>query len=172
MHNSPFRGADDRESASHCRLCAHHVGPGIDREGRCRRASRRPSQNRRQRPRGVVQSRRVIAALPIGARRGLRHHRGTANEECPSSSAVARLGQEGDARDLVLSLARYIVGALGTLLDRLNHPAQHVVGVVTVKENPPSHCCGRLRICAAKKRHDPASGRVNPCVLTNKTRQD
>ena len=66
MHNSPFRGADDRESASHCRLCAHHVGPGIDREGRCRRASRRPSQNRRQRPRGVVQSRRVSQPCRLG----------------------------------------------------------------------------------------------------------
>jgi len=30
----------------------------------------------------------------------------------------------------VLSLAGYIVGAPGTLLDRLNHPAQRIVGVV------------------------------------------
>src|SRR6516162_5216401 len=41
-----------------------------------------------------------------------------------------------------------------------------------IKENPPSHRCGRLRIRAAKKRHDPASGGVNPCVLTNKTRRE
>ena len=41
-----------------------------------------------------------------------------------------------------------------------------------IKENPPSHCCGRLRIRAAKTRHDPASGGVNPCVLTNKTRRE
>jgi hypothetical protein len=38
--------------------------------------------------------------------------------------------------------------------------------------NPPSHCCGRLRIRAPKKRRDPASGGVNPCVLTNKTRRE
>ena len=85
---------------------------------------------------------------------------------------VARNPRGGEARDLVLSLAGYIVGAPGTLLDRLNHPAQHVVGVVTVKEDPPSHCCGRLRIRAAKKRHDLASGGVHPCVLTNKTRRE
>ena len=69
--------------------------------------------------------------MPIGARGGLRHHRGTANKACPSSSAAAGLGQEGDARDLVLSLARYIVGAPGALLDRLNNSAQRIVRVVT-----------------------------------------
>src|SRR5258707_13266919 len=31
-----------------------------------------------------------IADLPIVAHRGLRHHRGIAREQCPSSSAVAR----------------------------------------------------------------------------------
>jgi hypothetical protein len=41
-----------------------------------------------------------------------------------------------------------------------------------IKKNPSSHCCGRLRIRAAKKRHDPASGGVNTCVLTNKTRRE
>jgi hypothetical protein len=29
-----------------------------------------------------------------------------------------------------------------------------------------------LRIRAAKKRHDPASGGANPCVLTDKTRRE
>jgi hypothetical protein len=31
-----------------------------------------------------------VADFPIGAHRGLRHHRGSAKEYCPSSSAVAR----------------------------------------------------------------------------------
>jgi hypothetical protein len=31
-----------------------------------------------------------VADLPIGAHRGLRHHRGIAKEYCPSSSAGAR----------------------------------------------------------------------------------
>jgi hypothetical protein len=38
--------------------------------------------------------------------------------------------------------------------------------------NSTISCCGRLRIRAAKKRHDPASGGVNPCVLTDKTRRE
>jgi hypothetical protein len=37
---------------------------------------------------------------------------------------------ESEARDVALSLARYIVGVAGTLLDRLNHPAQRIVRVV------------------------------------------
>ena len=37
----------------------------------------------------------AIADLPIGARGGLRHHRGTANTQCPPSSTVARDPREG-----------------------------------------------------------------------------
>ena len=44
---------------------------------------------------------------------------------------VARNPRGGEARDLVLSLAGYIVGVAGTLVDRLAHSAQRVVRVVT-----------------------------------------
>jgi hypothetical protein len=98
------------------------------------------------------------------------------------------IGRLGHARQLYgpgRSLPTVING-IYALLDELRHlygseSIEYVLGKFIrrkkllnrlVNENPPSHCCGGLRIRAAKKRHDPASGGVNPYVLTNKTRRE
>ncbi len=60
---------------------AHHVNPGSAQHGRYRRVTGLPCDIGKPTTRSARSW--GVADLPIGARGGLRHHRGTVNEQCP-----------------------------------------------------------------------------------------
>jgi hypothetical protein len=69
---------------------AHHVDPWIGRQVRSGRVTGLSCEIGGCPPVRHRAGSQAIADLPIGARGGLRHHRATAKEYCPSSSTVAR----------------------------------------------------------------------------------